>query len=62
MAKKNFPKMLYVKTEEDAGTKYFVADDSMEAIAEVGEKIHVALYQLVEVSNVELVVKIIKSK
>ena len=60
MAKKNFPKTHYVKIEEDSDTSYFVADADPILLAEQGDKIRLAQYQLVEVSNIELVAKITK--
>lgn len=62
MSKKinTFPQTLFVKTEEDSGTVYFVADEDRACLAEQGEKIRVATYKLVEVCNVELVPKISK--
>lgn len=55
MAKMQFPKTLFVKVEEDGGTEWFVADDDAVSLAEAGEKIKVARYELVETSSLELV-------
>lgn len=48
MAKK-FPKQLFVR-QEDAGNGelYFVANETVEEIADVGVELKVAVYQLVE--------------
>lgn len=57
MAKK-FPKTLYVKIEEDGDTSYFVADADASPLAEQGEKIRIATYELVDTHSVILVTQI----
>ena len=56
MAKK-LPKTLYVKIEKDSSTSYFVADEDMYGLAEMGKKIKIGTYQLIEVTNAEVVLK-----
>lgn len=55
MTKGQFPKTLFVKVEEDGGMEWFVADDEAVSLAEVGEKVRVARYELVDTSSLELV-------
>lgn len=58
MAKANrFPKTLFVKTETDSGTSYFVADAAEAALVEMGQKQKIAVYQLVEMHEIEGVAK-----
>lgn len=52
-----FPKTLYVKIEKADGDSYFVADRSTISIAEMGEKIVMARYELAQTFNAECVVK-----
>lgn len=53
MAKK-FPKTLYVKRESDgASSEFFIADEDREALAEKGSRLRIAVYELVEVQEVE---------
>lgn len=57
MAKK-FPKKLYVKIEVDSAKNgYFVADDAKYGLAEAGERIKIATYELVTVEQAEMVLK-----
>lgn len=58
MAKK-LPKTLYVKLEKDSNsdTSYFVADEDMYGLAEMGERVKIGTYQLIEVTNAEVVLK-----
>lgn len=53
------PKTIYVKVvNENDGTEYFVADNSIEnLILETGNKIMVGIYELVETCKAEGVVK-----
>lgn len=46
---KTFPKILFVKIEKDSDTDYFVADANAHWLVEMGERIPVAQYQLVDV-------------
>jgi hypothetical protein len=48
-----FPKTLYVKSEKESSTEYFVADANPCWLVEMGQKIKIAKYQLVEVSEAE---------
>lgn len=48
---KQFPKTLFVKTEKDGSTEYFVADADAAWLVEMGDKIAIATYQLVEVRD-----------
>jgi len=57
-----FPKVLYVKTEKDSAVTYFVADADAASLVEMGEKITVAKYQLVEVGEAEGVATFGKTK
>lgn len=57
MAKK-FPKKLFVKIDTDTDTEYFVADEGIDGMVEVGQKVQIALYQLVEVNTAEGLVKV----
>lgn len=50
---KKFPKTLYVKTEKDGAETWFVADANAASLVEMGEKITVAKYQLVETSEAQ---------
>lgn len=62
MAKtKAFPKTLYVKTEADSGTEYFVVDGDAYNLVEMGQKVKIAVYQLVETQIGEGVAKLSKS-
>lgn len=56
MAKK-FPKTLYVKVEGDAGEEFFVSDDAIIALAEIGETIRIGVYKLIETTYAEVEVK-----
>jgi hypothetical protein len=47
MAKKRFPKTLYVKTEEEGNDTFFVALESVTGCVEVGETAKIGVYQLV---------------
>jgi len=54
-----FPKVLYVKRErESGGHEYFIAAESAEGLAEMGEKFPLAIYELKSVGSVEGVAKV----
>lgn len=57
MAKQTFPKTLFVKTEKDGSTSYFVADEDAASLVEMGESIKIATYQLIEIQSAEGVAK-----
>lgn len=58
MAKiKSLPKTLFVKIEQDGGTTYFTADTEMYGMVEMGQKVQIGKYQLVETTDAEAVVK-----
>jgi hypothetical protein len=59
-----FPKSLCVKIETDtsAGTEYFVATEDIDGMVEMGEKIPVGVYKLVEIKTVEGVAQVSKKK
>lgn len=55
---KKLPKMLFVKIEQVGDDEpYFVAAEAMYDLAEMGEKIKIGTYKLVEVSDAEVVIK-----
>jgi hypothetical protein len=47
------PVTLYVKAEEDGSTQYLVADGDAAALVEMGEKIKIGVYKLVEITTAE---------
>ena len=51
MAKNNFAKTIYVKTETTDGQTYLVADENPASLVSTGEKVRLAVYQLVEVKE-----------
>lgn len=55
---KQFPDTLFVKIETSDGEDYFVANEEVYGLVELGVKIKVAAYRLVEISTAEAVVKI----
>lgn len=59
---KTFPKTLYVKIEADDENPYFVADADASVLVEMFQKIKVAKYQLVEISQAEGVAQFSKAK
>jgi hypothetical protein len=59
---KQFPKTLFVKVEGKADEEYFVADDNSYVLAEMGETIKIATYQLVEISDAKVLVEFTKPK
>jgi hypothetical protein len=50
---KTFPKKLFVKIEKESDDPYFLADETVLGMVDVGEKRKVAIYQLVEVIQCE---------
>lgn len=51
---KALPKKIFVKTEKERdGTEYFVADANAFNLVEMGEKVRVGTYQLVEISEAQ---------
>lgn len=51
---KKLPKTLYVKVEQDDHNGYFVADNDPYCLAEMGQKIKIGTYKLVEVNEAEM--------
>ena len=49
---KKFPKMLYVKRDQDGSETYFVPQDNVNDVAEMGVTTQVGIYQLVGTQNV----------
>jgi hypothetical protein len=56
-AKIEFPQTLYVKHEPDYEAGYFVPTEDINGHAEIGEKVRVGVYQLVETVVVETVIE-----
>jgi hypothetical protein len=55
---KQMPKRIFVKImEEDNDGPYFIASEELYGLVEMGDKIKVGTYELVEVSMAEAVVK-----
>lgn len=54
---KKFPKTLFVKAEKEGDSEYFVADVDAGSLVEMGDKIKVATYQLVEVQEAKGIAK-----
>jgi hypothetical protein len=50
---KRLPKTLFVKTENDGDIEYFVTNDSPDALVDMGQKVKIGTYQLVEINNYE---------
>lgn len=57
-----FPETIYVKSERDGATEYFVADDKAFNLVEMGERIKVATYKLVEIQTAEGVASFKKAR
>ena len=55
---KALPKKLFVKIEKDSNTEYFIADADAASLVEMGQKIKIGVYQLVEITNAEGVAKL----
>ncbi len=62
MAKKLLPATLYVKSEKDGSTEYFAADGDAASLVEMGQKIKIGVYKLVEVKIAEGVASFTKSR
>jgi hypothetical protein len=60
--KLKLPQFLYVRIEEDGDNSYFVADASVDLIADMGEKRTFGTYKLVETGTVEMEPKITTHK
>lgn len=58
MAKK-FPKKMFVKIDSDSENDYFIANEDMGGMCDVGERVQIAIYQLVQIDTVEGLVKVI---
>ena len=54
---RQLPKTLYVKVEKDGGIEYFTADESADCLVDMGEKVKIGTYQLVDVSTAKGVAK-----
>lgn len=52
-----FPKTLYVKSEKEGNTQYFAADADAASLVDMGQKVKIASYQLIEVTEAEGVAK-----
>ena len=57
---KAFPKKLFVKVDGDKGEEYFVADENSYRLAEMGETIKIATYELVQVEDARVMVELTK--
>jgi hypothetical protein len=58
MAKtKQLPKKLFVKVEHDGTASYFVADDAIYGMVEMGETVKIGTYELVETTFAKAVVE-----
>lgn len=53
MAKNRLPKRLYARIAKDGDVSYFIADDNPAALVEMGERIMIGIYQLVEMTSAE---------
>lgn len=59
MAKaKAFPRVLYVVREEEGDDEYFVAADTEEYHAKIGERVVVAVYELKHTGTITATVKV----
>lgn len=56
---KKFPKIMFVKIENDASgpAEYFIADDSIAGMVEMGSKTKIATYKLADIVECEGIVK-----
>ena len=52
MAKRDFPKQIYIGTEHADNEKFFVADSDYEALASQNDVREIAIYSLVRVAKV----------
>ena len=57
---KALPKTLYVKIEKDSTTEYFVADADAYSLVEMGQKIKIGVYKLIETNVAEGIAKLTK--
>lgn len=57
-----FPKVLYVKTEQDGDTTYHIPSVNLVDMAEKDERIQIGVYELRETTYVECEVKTSGSK
>lgn len=53
MAKDKFPRVIYVKKEQDRDSEYLVADASAAAHAEINGEVEIAIYNLSRVTKVK---------
>ena len=56
------PKTIFVKHEADDDDGYLVVSDNRYELAEMGQKISIGTYQLVETEAVEVVLKTMKRR
>lgn len=61
MAKK-LPKVLYVKVEQDGDSHYFVADENVYNLGEMGEKIKIGTYKLVDTNDAQMLIEMKRVK
>jgi hypothetical protein len=54
---KRFPAKLFVKIEQDGDNSYFMSGTTLLELAEMGETIRIGVYQLVETTFAETVIK-----
>lgn len=54
---KRLPAKIFVKVETDGENSYFVADSDLYGMVEMGEKVQIGTYQLVETTFAEAIVK-----
>lgn len=59
---KSLPKKLFVKIEDEGAAAYFVADEDAASLVDMGKKIKVGTYQLIDTSYAEGVAKFGKSR
>lgn len=55
------PKTLYVKIESDKDATYFVCEEDASGLVEMGQKIKIGVYELVETKNAEGIANFSKS-
>lgn len=58
MSKPKYPFHIYVKEENDGGTKYFTMSEDLEELVSTGETVTIAKYSRFETIEVSGVVKI----
>jgi len=59
---KALPKIIYVKTEKINDAEYLVADAEAFALVEMGQKVRIGVYQLVETQTAEGIAKLTKTR